>query len=295
MRPTANACLDLSLPCAGFCICGVKQKMANGVNEDEVIEQTEAQALGDFNAGFDGGDADQVASPEPEAAEAAEEAPKTASITEQDWNELRSKATAIDEIKADSQRKFDNLAGNIGGLKQVIERLQTRSGMKLSPGQLKRTAAEFPELEAMLTEDLNEILSAPQQGSYSPEEIDQRAKALMDVELPKMAVALEKKLLRSYHRDWVDVLRSDDFKAWQLTIPPDENAKLMSSVDGEFIADKITEFKDAVKAKAAVKPSPARSARQTRIEAAIPAKGSGGHAPAPSDEDEFNAGFNRSR
>ena len=218
--------------------------------------------------------------------ETKEDIPKPASITEKDWADLLNKASSIDEVKAETQRKIDTIAGNLGGMKQLIEQLRQRGGVKLTPGQLKRTAAEFPELEAMLTEDLSEILASGT-GGVNPEEIDQRAKALMDKELPQVVAAFEKKILRSYHRDWVDVVRSPEFVNWQKTLPQDEQDKLLNSIDGEFVADKITEFK-SFKAKPVLAP---RNTRQSRIEAAIPAKGTGGHAPAPDADDDFMAGL----
>lgn len=275
--------------------------------ENEVTEDSELDYDGaddDFASGVTQQEPTVTATPDtPEAGTTEPEptpepeppAPKPANITEQDWAELQSKATAIDEIKAESQRKFDTLAGNLGGMKQLIEQLRQRGGVKLSPGQLKRTAAEFPELEAMLTEDLNEVLSAPNQAAIDPEEIDKRARALMDAELPKVVAAMEKKILRSYHRDWVDVVRSKEFQDWEATLPQAERDQLKTSTDGEYIADKITEFKEAAKAKAkaaadAAAKQPRSNARQARIESAVAPRGTGGHAEAPSEDDDYLAG-----
>lgn len=262
---------------------------------EEVVhpEQTEAEAIASFNAGFDSANPQttppaQVESEEPAPKEP--DAPKYVQITEQDWTELRAKAASIDEIKAEHKRQFDSLNGNMGGMKQIVDGLKQRGGVKLTPGMLKRTAAEFPALEALLTDDLNEILSAPDQGkTFDPTEIDRRARALMDSEIPKVSEALKMEILETRHPDWKEDLRSDAFKAFQQTLTPAENANLMSSTDGVVVARFITAFKK----RQSVKPNSQAtvSSRQSRIESGVPAKGTGGSAPAPSESDEFEKGW----
>ena len=222
-------------------------------------------------------EAEVTATPEPEP-------PKLAQVTEEQFQQLLSKASEIDQIKADSKRQIDTLAGHLGGMKQLVDRLQTQR-QQLTPGKLTRLAAEFPELGKLLEEDLGEALGAGQ--GIDPGEIDKRAQAIVSAELPKLVVQMETKLLRLQHRDWVDVVRSPEFKAWELTLPPAEQAELKSSNDGEFIADKITQFKGTKTSKA---PAPGAS-RQRRLEAAVTPRGTGGHATASTDEDEFNSGF----
>lgn len=263
--------------------------------ENTVVEETQEQANSDFEGGFEGNAqtttpaADALEAPVEEPVDAepvAAEKPKLAEITEAQFQQLMSKASEVDQIKAESKRQIDTLAGHLGGMKQLVEGLKTQR-QQLTPGKLSRLTAEFPELGKLLEEDLGEALAGGQ--TLDPGEIDKRAQAIVSSELPKIAAQFETKLLRTYHRDWVEVVRSPEFAAWELTLPPEEQAQLKSSNDGEYIADKITQFKAAKTVKA---PAPTPSTRQRRLEAAVAPKGTGGHAPAASELDEFNAGFN---
>ena len=256
--------------------------------QDEVVDQS---ATDEFEAGFeDATTTPQESSTPAQTTEAAPEqpAPEYVQITKQDWEQLLNKASVIDEMKAESKRAIDTLNGNLGGMKQVVEQLRQGKNVKLTPQQFKRTVSEFPQLAELLADDLNEALggasSAP---AFSSEEIEQRAKKVAQETISPF----ERKLLRLYHRDWDTVLRSDEFKTWQNTLPPDVNQALVNSNDGEFVADKITEFKDW-KAKH-TKVAPKANSRRQAIEAAVPVRGTGSHTPTSrSAEDEFNEGFN---
>ncbi len=273
----------------------------------EVQEISEAEAIASFNAGLELRNTEPTSQPEPtptpepaapQEPALKEDAPKPFNVNEKDWTELRNKAAAIDEIRADSKRQIDTLSGHVGGLKQIVEQLRQRGATKLTPESLKRMSEQYPELTAALAEDLSEFLSAPQGKTPDSDDLDKRAKTLVEAEISKATADLNKKILRSYHRDWVDVLRSDEFKAFQLTLTPEENQKLMQSTDGEYIADRITDFKEA-KARADALRKPATpapvnktaAARQARIESAVPAKGTGGAQVAPDAADEFNSGY----
>lgn len=270
--------------------------------EQEVTEQVDAVETADttaqdeaaFNAGFDDGeqtttpDATTVeAGAEPEPTPKEPEPPKLAQITEEQFQSLMKAASDVDEIRRDSKSKIDVLSGHLGGLKQKLEQLQ-QGRSKLSAGQLKRVNAEFPELGALLEQDLGEAFTGGSQ--IDPEEIDKKVQE----RVAEKVVPMEKKLLRLYHRDWEDVVRSKDFMDWQKTLPPAEEQKFLASNDGEYIADVITSFKD-FKAKQATPtqtpPKPDGANRQRLLAAAAQPKGTGGHATGPSDEDDFMAGY----
>jgi len=253
--------------------------------ENEVSDVVEnGQDDSDFAAGIAGDDQTTApaSTPEPEQKEEAPQ-PKFAQITEDQWKELTAKATAIDEIKAESKRQFDSLNGNLGGMKQLVESLKSQRG-QLTSAQLKRTTEEFPELAKLLQEDLAEAAT----GGINGDEIERRAQAIVAQELPKHIVQFETKLLRSYHRDWVQVVNSPEFLAWQGTLPAEEQSKFLASTDGEYIADKITEFKES---RAKPKPAPQPSSRTKRLEAAVQPRGTMGQAPSSSEDDDFLAGL----
>lgn len=276
-----------------------------GVNQTTEGTDGEDSNDSDFDSGFDGNQqtttpaaSEDMDKPAPEAAQPAasaepEPAPKLAQITEDQFKALMDKAAEVDQIKADSKRQIDTLAGHLGGMKQLVEGLKQQRG-QMTPGQLKRVNAEFPEIGKLLEEDLSELTGTPGQG-VDPEEIDRRAQAIAEKAVAASEVKAETKWIARQHKDWVEVVRSQEFINWSQTLSPEQQQQLMGN-DGEFIADRITDFKTAKAAKdkaaqeAAAKAS-ASTNRKQRLEAAVPPKGTGGHATAPPAEDDFEAGF----
>ncbi len=257
------------------------------------------EADGDFDAGFEGLEQtttpanglekpDQVNQESPLAADEALQSPKLAQITEEQFQALMRKADEVDQIRSDSKRQIDTLAGHLGGMKQLVDSLKQQRG-PLTAGQLKRVSQDYPELAKALQEDLREFGGASGQ-PFDMAEVARRAQAIVAQELPKELVKQEVKILRLYHRDWVDVVRSQDFSDWSRTLSPADQQRLAGN-DGEFIADKISEFKARPKPQAAKQKSVAYNTRQRRLEVAVSPKGAGGHAPASAAEDDFEAGF----
>lgn len=265
--------------------------------EGEVVEQvqTSEQAAKAFAAGFDDDEDKQTTTPAAEVAKPAgeekqpeHELPRMAQITEAQFNDLMTKVSQID----DGKRQIDALNGHLGGMKQVVEGLKQQR-KSLTPGQLKRVSAEYPELAEALQSDLSELSGA----TVDPVEIDKRVETAVEARVGAVSVAFETKLLRFYHRDWEQVANSPDFIAWKGALPAEELAKLNDSNDGEYIADKLTEFKaakatkDKAATEAAAKAQTSNS-RQKRLEAAVQPRGTGGHsagsAGVPSD---FQAGW----
>lgn len=264
--------------------------------EQEV--QTPEEAAQAFAAGFDDDEDKQTPPPaaesqppavEPPKEEPAAEPPKYAQITEDQFNELLTKVGQIDE----GRRQIDTLSGHLGGMKQVVEGLKQQR-KSLSAGQLKRVAAEFPELAEALQSDLSELAGG---SGVDTAEIDKRVESVVESRVAAKAVEFETKILRFYHRDWDKVVVSQDFLTWKGQLPEAERTKLDNSNDGEYIADKLTEFKAAKAAKDKADAEAAAKAkssdkRQQRLEAAVPPRGSGGHTPSKSGvPSDFQAGW----
>jgi len=265
----------------------------------------------DFDAGFDGNE--QTTTPAPavdtapvaqDAAPAAEvaPAPKLAQITEEQFNALMEKANQVDQIKADAKRSIDTLAGHLGGMKQVVEGLKQRGPM--NAGQLKRFSAEFPEMAKLLQEDLADVggqgaPNAPSGQAIDPAEIERRVAAIAEARVAQLEVKQEVKAIARAHPDWVEVVNKPAFVNWSRTLTPADQQRL-GGTDGDFIAARISDFKaieaahlanQAAAQKAAAAKAATSNNRSRRLEAAVPAKGVGGHAPAPSGDDDFDAGF----
>jgi hypothetical protein len=237
------------------------------------VEETQVEANEDaaFQAGFDS--ANGIEQPEPEP---VPEPKLIAGYTEEQIKEL------VSTVEALKQRE-SKIFGSMGSLKQSIDSLkstpQQSQALALSPDKFKRLSADYPELAALLAEDLNGMSVAGQPNS---DQFEQRLKTSVE----ETTKAFETKLLTVQHRDWKTVVASEDFVGWKETLPADEKEALDASWDAEFIGEKISAYKDW-KAKA----SQSKQTNQKRLEAAITPKGNASGKPNLSETDAFLAGF----
>jgi len=243
----------------------------------------------------------QVAAPIPVAA-----VPELAKISQQQFDELVKKATEIDAVKADYQKRFDTLAGTIGNLKQRLESLQSSA----TPGQaVSVTEADFeelvnegfPDLAQWSAAALNRVLGRLKPGGAQGSSIGQeqvaeifnqqfgsQSESLMKAITEKVTDQLATQSLTEQHEDYVSVLNSPEFKAWSEANKIGEKkdragVPFAESVNANFVGKILSDFKASQKQAAT---------RQSRLAAAVPPRGAGGHASGPNDEDEFDAGFN---
>lgn len=287
------------------------------MNDENVVDD-------DFDAGFatDPGTAtetpnkgqgdealpnDVVDQPQKAAAPAqAAAVPELAKITQQQFDELVKKATEIDTVKADYQKKFDTMAGTIGSMKQRLESLQSSA----APGQaVEVTEADFeelvkegfPDLAQWSAAALNRVLGRLKPGGAQGSAIGQEqvaeifkqqfgseSESLMKAITEKVTDQLATQSLIEQHEDYVSVLNSPEFKAWSDANKIGEKkdragVPFAESVNANFVGKILSDFKASQKQAAT---------RQNRLAAAVPPRGAGGHASGPSDEDEFDAGFN---
>ncbi len=287
--------------------------MAN--DQVDVAEQEAADAAA-FESGFeDPAIETPTATPEvqqqeatPVASEAAADAPKFVQITEEQFQNLQSRAALIDEIKAAQEKQFGTAFGKIGGieriLNQVPEQLKPGDGapVQISEEDFSTLRQEYPDLAASLVHDLGAVLSKAR-GAGSVQQFDQAAldqlvndrlgPALQNAET-KIEQKLEVKALNRTHPDWQQSCNSDEFKSWIATQPDNLAAQFYDSWDSHFIGNTLTKFQSAQKAAAdavAPKQNQQPSARTRQLAAAVTPKGTGGHATGPTEEDEFQAGF----
>lgn len=202
-----------------------------------------------------------------------------AGYTEEQIKEL---VSTVDAMKQRESKIF----GSMGALRQTIDSLKSQPqasapSVNWSADKLKRMSAEFPELAAILAEDLNGM--SVSSGNPNIEQlIDTRVKSSLD----KSSQAYEAKLLTVQHRDWRQVVASDDFVGWKESLAPEEKAELDNSWDAEFIGGKLSQFKDWK-----AKTSQSKQTNQRRLEAAITPKGGASGKPASTDADAFLSGF----
>lgn len=269
----------------------------------------------DFDAGFNNVAAVPTPTPADEptalepvvtpAAEGAESTPAVAAepeyvqITKQEWNDVLSRATAIDEIKAESKKQHDTAFGKIGGLQQTLDRLQsqTQAGkpVEITEEDVADLAAEYPDLGALHLKVLQKVAAkmrgtgAAFDSNQMNDLVSQRVTAALEADRQQRAI----EALTEAHEDWQTVQGTPEFKAWKeanaATLKDSKGMPIDDSWDTKFIAKQLTVFKDSRKpAVATTAPAP----KSKRFQEAITPRGTGGLTPGPNPDDEFNAGFN---
>lgn len=269
--------------------------------EGEVEGVAEAEGPDeDFDAGFEGG-TEPTPTPEPDteepapvieapvAAEPVPEAPKFAQITEAQLREIL-------DGKAESKRLLDTAFGQLGGMKQRIEQMQaaTPAGapVVLTLDDFAEMREDYPDFTEKQLPVLNRML-AKLKGTgptMDPAVIERMVSERVASESAAVTERIVNSALSVSFPGWQKEVKTDQFKQWTTAQPADVQALIRSSDVGD--AALMLKMYEAHKSKPVPTPPPKNSTRQQVINAAVAPKGTGGHAPAPSEDDEFNAGFN---
>lgn len=211
---------------------------------------------------------------------------------------ILAKAAEFDRLKEQMTLESQKMYGKFGEFQKKINQLQQQSAagqpVKVTKDSLKRTLSDYPELAEALADDLGEILKSPASG-FDQAQVDTLVSEKLSQEVARINQANEQKLLAFAHRDYKQVLTSDDFKIWRGTLPADVQQALDSTWDATFVADAITEFK-SWKQKSVADAEAAKTRRTKRLENAVVPNGapSQGAAKIP-DHTGLSAGFNRVR
>ena len=261
------------------------------MNEEVTTEEVNGTDA-DFDSGFE--QAEQTPTPEiadeTPKVEAAPE-PKLAQITEDQFNDLMAKAASVDEIKAESQRKFDHAFGQLGGMKQIIERLQqsTPQGQSITvtDADFSELSSEFPELAAMQIKGLNKVLS--KLGGTAPAVDTSLIERMVQERVGQVAREARENALDGLHNvipDWQEEVRKPAFTEW--LDKQDAQTKALAS------SDRVVDASRMLRMYRNSRPAPQKpqiTTRQRQLEAAVTPRGRG-QAPAPVEDDDFEAGFN---
>jgi len=213
--------------------------------------------------------------------------PKYRQITEDEWNEIATRAAAAESLKATLEKVSGTAFGKIGGIERTLAQLQSSGVGEVSVDDFTKLRDEFPDLAEMLVEGLNGALKksprGQQQAPVDFSELENKFNATLAERLSEQELAFETRLLATRHRDWREVASMPEFEAWRATKPIEYQQKLAGR-DSDFIADALTEFKASRKAA-----TPSDSLRRSRIAAAETPRGSGGSVA--DSEDPFMAGL----
>lgn len=224
------------------------------------------------------------------------------------------------------QGTVDKMAGRIGQLMQQIETLRaapptTQAGQAALNLKLEKLSAAFPEMAAMLREDLSAVsaaaptnLPAAPPAGMTQEQVDAALSARLATVQAETNSRIEEKVLSIIHPDWLDQVRSPQFALWRDNVLGKEvGQKLMTSEDSSFISKNLTEFKawraaslasttgaqdglPLAPAPVVVTPTNPRAARLANAVLPTGGAGAGGSAnTAVTEEDGFLQGFAATR
>jgi len=251
----------------------------------------------DFTAGFDSADSEPTE--RPEAVEAQEDAPapvapRYAQITEDQYQQLLTKAAAVDEIKATAEKQFGTAFGKLGGIERTLRELQSQpGGVEITDDDLAEL--EFPEIAKEIAQVLGKKIRGGTAAAIDPAQIEVVARQVVQSE----RVSLHREILDGVAPGWQEViglpladgtLPDTDYRKWLATQPEPYRAKINASNNAFEIAGSVKSFESA-RQQAAAK-AKADASRNKRIESAIQPRSAGGHSLGATDDDDFLAGFN---
>lgn len=206
----------------------------------------------------------------------------------------------------------DKMAGRMGQLMQQLEALKqtpptTKQAQAAFDLKLEKLSAAFPELAAILKEDLASIGSAPSAPvadapppGLSQEDLDKLITERLNSMGAQTREIIETRVLSVIHPDWNDLIREPQFALFRDNVlPAGVGKQLMESEDAAFIAGKLTQYKEWKSAQskpAAPAPAPVAAPRANRLaNAVMPAPARAPAAGPVTEEDAFTAAFNRER
>jgi hypothetical protein len=182
------------------------------------------------------------------------------------------------------------------------------AGQKPALRELKRIKAEFPELGAMLEEDLSDVFGstatpatapapeAPQQND-APAPV-QPVDPLADERVQQVLRQKDMAIVDAVHPDWRDLKATPEFNVWRTSLPATAQDLLANTWDHQVLIDAFKDFKTYRQQQATQAQAQAEAGKQRgkRLEDAIPATTGASTGRAAVDEDaEFAAGFNKVR
>lgn len=239
--------------------------------------------------------------PEP-VADMAEEPALTPAQMKAQIEEIRQ------EMRQQLARQGDKAFGHIGAMQQALNELKAKSAagqpVKLTADRLKRLNAEFPELAALLADDLNETLAGTPTGEapteakpFDPTAVTQ----LVEERFTQQERAMEKKLLAYRHPDWETVSQSDAFGHWMHGLSAEAQDVLRNTWDSGVLSDAFDAFKQwrkqaeqhaAQAAASAATQLSSKTKTDKRLASALTPQGvPATNPPLPSEEDAFALGF----
>lgn len=210
------------------------------------------------------------------------------------------------------QTTVDKMAGRIGQLMQQLESLKsnpptTQQAQKALDIKLEKLSAAFPELAAILKEDLAglsggttaPVAEAPPAG-LTQAQLDEILNARLTETSNQTKEIIETRVLSVIHPDWMQTIREPGFALFRDNVlPAGVGKQLMESEDAAFIAGKLTEYKQWRDAQKAPTPTPTPAPKPNppaRLANAVrPATTRTAPVGPVTEDDAFEAAFKQER
>jgi hypothetical protein len=213
-----------------------------------------------------------------------------AGVTGEQLTAMLAKLPEIDKLGDMTSSELRKVHGKIGELNRTLQELQKNSAAKgslsLAGKSFKRLNEEFPEIAEILAADLNEAGFAG--GSNDQARLEPLVNERVLQVQEQMQRDMQMNLLKIQHRDYLDVVKGDDFKVWMQTIPVEDQKQINDTWDAMYLGEKISAFKSWRD-----KRNEGSFSRKERLQRAITPKGLQQKAQqsALSEEDGFRAAF----
>lgn len=260
--------------------------------DPELVESQDGEE--GFDAGFTG-EAAPTETPEPTAATEtpapAPAEPEYAQITKSQLDDLMAKAASVDEMKAAHQQGLDKAFGQIGGMKQALDRLQTNGrAVEVTEDDVADLRAEFPEIADLTLKALQKVIGRVHAPSGEQPDVERMVSERVSATRQEL---IDSRLDEIVDGDWKTEVAAPQFDAWMQTQPDAVKALVQSSSlrDASRMLQLYRNSKKAAPAPTPAPKAPAVTTRQRQLEAAVNPRGSRAISAAPSEEDEFDAGF----
>jgi hypothetical protein len=243
--------------------------------------------------------------PKPEAAKDPEQKPGAEAKPEEEkkTDPLADALARIDKM----QQSHDKLAGHIGRLERSYREIQANLAtaqaaakkMDDAPTQGEiSSASQDPEEWAALKKQYPEWAAATERmvdartKGFDAEAFEQKVNAAIDGKTAEMQARIIDSSLNAVFPGWKKTVATPEFVSW-MDAQPEDVKEIRYSDDVGDVA-KVLKLYEASKAAPAPQPSTKQepSPREKRLAAAVAPKGTGGHPPGRSEEDEFEAGYN---
>lgn len=278
---------------------GEQQDAANGNTAvEDVIDDQDA----DFDSGFNGTETPTETpapatekTPEPTAAPAP--SPEYVQITKEQWEATQQRAAKVDEITATWNKRYDQAFGRLGGLERTLKEMAQKApegdSVQISDEDFADLKREYPEMADYTIAGLTKVLGKIRTGaSANPDAVSKALAERLDPAIENMRKEVVNSSLEAVFPGWTDDINTQAFKDWHAS--QTEEVKALINSDKLRDAAKMLKLFYADASKPPPTPAPTQppvNTRQRQLAAAVPPKGDGGHAPAPTEDDEFEQGY----